>query len=108
MPKYLTLFKYTPDGYKGFLKEGAASREEALRKGYASIGGKVDAVYWTTSGDYTGAIISDIPETAPTIAFLALVGASGALAEARVIDLTTSADVDLALAKTTSYRPPGG
>jgi hypothetical protein len=31
MPRYLSLFKYTPEGRKGFMKEKAAAREAALK-----------------------------------------------------------------------------
>ena len=31
MPRYLSLFKYTPEGSKGFMKEKAAAREAALK-----------------------------------------------------------------------------
>ena len=50
MPRYLTLFKYSTEGTKGFLKEKAAAREAALRKGFESVGGKMESVYWTYSG----------------------------------------------------------
>lgn len=53
MPKYLWLFKYSPEGAKGIFKEKATAREAAIRKMYEGIGGKVEAVYWMASGDYS-------------------------------------------------------
>lgn len=50
MPKYILLFKYSPDGAKGFLKEKAEAREAAIKKAYASVGGKVEAVHWAAGG----------------------------------------------------------
>ena len=32
MPKYMTLFKYSPEGAKGLLKEKAAGRIAALKQ----------------------------------------------------------------------------
>jgi uncharacterized protein with GYD domain len=46
MPKYLSLFKYTAEGTKGFLKEKAAAREAAARKAFESVGGTVEMFYW--------------------------------------------------------------
>lgn len=46
MPKYLRLFKYSPEGAKGIFKEKATAREAAIRKMYEGIGGKIEAVYW--------------------------------------------------------------
>ena len=44
MPRYLTLFKYSTEGTKGFLKEKAAAREAALRRG-----SKASAENWNRS-----------------------------------------------------------
>jgi uncharacterized protein with GYD domain len=49
MPRYLGLFRYSPEGAKGLLKEKAAAREAAIRKFYEGIGGKVEALYWAAN-----------------------------------------------------------
>ena len=54
MPRYLGLFRYSPEGAKGLLKEKAAAREAAIRKFYEDIGGKVEATYWMIGGEYSG------------------------------------------------------
>jgi uncharacterized protein with GYD domain len=108
MPRYLTLFKYSPEAAKGFLKEKAAGRKAAVRKAYEGIGGKVEAVYWAASGEYSGAVIADAPDSATAAAFAMVVGSSGALDAAVAMELLTSSELDRALTKAISYRPPGG
>jgi len=108
MSRYLWLFKYSTEGTKGFLKEKAAAREAAIRKGVESVGGKVETFYWTLSGEYTGIIIGEVPDAATGAAFLALVESTGALSELRTFELLTTSEIDRALAKSMTYRPPGG
>jgi uncharacterized protein with GYD domain len=108
MPRYLSLFRYSPEAAKGFLKERAVGREAAIRKAYEGIGGKVEAVYWAASGEYSGAVIAEVPDSATAAAFAMVVGSSGALDSGVGIELLTSSGLDRALAKAVSYRPPGG
>jgi uncharacterized protein with GYD domain len=108
MPKYLLHFKYSPEGAKGFLKEKAAGREAAIRKIYEGIGGKVEALYWAASGEHTGAVIVEVPDAATVAAFAMVSGASGAFDTATATQVVTSSELDHALAKNMTYRPPGG
>jgi uncharacterized protein with GYD domain len=108
MPKYLGLFKYSPEAAKGLLKEKAAAREAEVRKFYEGIGGKVEAVYWAASGEYTGAVVAELPDAATGAAFALVLGASGALDAVTSMEVLTSSELDQALAKTITYRPPGG
>jgi uncharacterized protein with GYD domain len=108
MPRYLSLFKYSPEGSKGFLKEKTAAREAASRKAFESVGGKLETFYWAASGEYTGIAIADLPDAASGAVLLALVDASGAFSYFRIIELLTGAEVDGALAKPMAFRPPGG
>ena len=87
MPRYLGFFKYSPEAAKGFLKEKAVAREAAVRKAYEGIGGKVEAVYWAAGGEYSGALVVELPDAATGAAFAMVVGASGAL------DVFTSTEV---------------
>jgi hypothetical protein len=43
MPRYLSLFKYTPEGRKGFMKEKAAARTAYLRRGGSQLAGVAGA-----------------------------------------------------------------
>jgi uncharacterized protein with GYD domain len=107
MPRYLSLFKYSTEGAKGFLKEKAAAREGAAKKAIESVGGKLEIFYWVGSGEYTGVAISELPDAASGAAFLALVDASGAFSRFNNIELLTASEVDRALGKSMAYRPPG-
>ena len=105
----LRRLRYSPEGAKGLLKEKAAPREAALRKAYEGIGGKVEAVYWAASGgEYTGAIVIELPDAATASAFANVIWASGALDAGTSFEVLTSSELDRALAKTMTYRPPGG
>lgn len=108
MPKYLSLFKYSTDGNKGFLKDRAEAREAAVRKALDSVGGKFESMYWTAGGEYTGALIAHFPDSATAAAFTTVVNASGALSHFTSVELLTSSEIDGALRKTMTYRPPGG
>lgn len=89
------------------MKEKAAAREAAIRKMYEGIGGKVEAVYWVAGGEYSGAVVVELPDAASTTAFGIVVGASGAMDAVTAMEVITSSELDRALAKTMNYRPPG-
>jgi uncharacterized protein with GYD domain len=108
MPRYLNMFKYSPEGAKGFLKEKAAGREAALKKAIESAGGKLEAVYWVATGEYSGIAIFEAPDAATVAAVGALVMSTGVALETRVIELLTASEMDRALGKSMAYRPPGG
>lgn len=107
MPRYLLHFKYSPEGAKGFLKEKAAGREAAIRKMYEGIGGKVEALHWAAGGDYTGALVVDLPDAGIGTAFAMVAEASGAFDGVKWMEVLSSSELDRALAKTMSYRAPG-
>jgi uncharacterized protein with GYD domain len=108
MPRYLSLFKYSAEGARGFLKEKAAAREAASRKAFESVGGKLEAFYWGATGEYTGFTISELPDAPTAAALMALVGSSGAFSEFRSIELLATSEIDRALGKSMTFRPPGG
>jgi uncharacterized protein with GYD domain len=107
MPKHLSLFKYSAEGAKGFLKEKAAAREVAARKAIESVGGKIETFFWVGTGEYTGIAISEFPDTASVAAFHAMVDASGAFSKFESIELLTASEIDRALGKSMAYRAPG-
>ena len=107
MVKYLSIFTYSPDGAKGMLKEKATAREAAARKAFESAGGKLEAFYWAGSGEVTGVTISEFPDAATGAALTLKLNSSGAFSEFNAIQLISSSDVDRALEKSISYRPPG-
>ena len=108
MPRYLGLLAYSTEGMKGFLKDKAAGREAASRKAAESAGGKLEAWYWTGSGEYHVAAIGEYPDAATAGAFGAMLMSSGAVSKFNVIELLTASEIDRGLGKSITYRPPGG
>lgn len=105
MPKYLVQFNYTGDGVKGLLKEGRTSRRAATEELIQSLGGTLEAYYFAF-GETDGCVIADLPDNASMAAIALTVGASGAVAVKTTV-LMTPEQVDEAVKKTPSYRPPG-
>jgi len=105
MPKYLFDFSYSTEGLKGLLKEGGTSRKEATTKLAESLGGKVEAYYFTF-GKSDGFLIADVPDHASAAAASLIASASGAVSVHTTV-LLTPAEIDDAAKKHGDYRPPG-
>ncbi len=105
MPKYLFQANYVGEGVKGLLKEGGSSRRAAVEKGAQSMGGKVEAFYFAF-GEADAYVIVELPDNAAAAAMALTVNASGAAAVKTTV-LMTPEEVDSAVKKTPSYRPPG-
>jgi len=107
MAKYLLKASYSTDGIKGLLKEGGSGRVKAVEQLAKSVGGKVDVFYFAFGGS-DAYLILDLPDNVSAAAVAATVGAAGALASYETVVLLTPAEIDEAVKKTVSYRPPGG
>ena len=105
MPKYLLKANYNAEGVRGVLKDGGSKREAAARALVKSLGGKVEAFYFS-HGDADAIVICDFPDAASAVAGVMAVNASG-LVTASTTPLLTAKDVDEAAAKTGKYRAPG-
>jgi uncharacterized protein with GYD domain len=46
MSKYLFYGSYTPEGFKGLVKEGGSKRIEAAKQALGSVGGPLEAFYF--------------------------------------------------------------
>jgi uncharacterized protein with GYD domain len=106
MPKYLIQASYTAEGVKGLLKEKATGRLDAVTRAVEAAGGKVDAFYWAF-GEHDVVAIFDFPDNVSGSALALAVAASGQI-RIRTTPLLTAAEVDQAVARTVSFRPPGG
>jgi uncharacterized protein with GYD domain len=106
MPPYHGLFRYNVDGAPGLLKDKASGREAAMRKGFASTGGEMQALYWSINGEYSAATVVEFPDNLSATAFEAAISASGAFERLEVCEVLTTAEMDAALAKSVAYRPP--
>lgn len=105
MAKYLVQFSYTGEGLKGLIKEGGSKRREAIQQLVKSVGGKLEAYYFAF-GEYDGIAIVEGEDVVNQIAGLLVINASGAV-KTKTTVLLTPEEVDQAVKKIPSYRPPG-
>jgi len=105
MPKYLIEARYVGTGIEGLLREGGSRRRIAIDDLFRSVGGLVEAFYYTF-GDKDVIIIGTLPDNATAAALAYKVNASGAV-DCRTIVLMTPEEIDTAVAKSSRYRPPG-
>ena len=105
MPKYLMQASFTSEGLRGLQKDKASGRRDAIAKALESVGGRLEALYFTL-GEYDDVLIIDAPDIESIAAFCVQVDASGLL-RTRTTALLTVEETDRALAKTVAYRAPG-
>lgn len=105
MAKYLYVGSYTTDGVKGLMKDGGTGREKAVRELIESVGGTMDAIYFSFGEDDVF-VIADFPDNASGAAVALTVGASGAF-QGRTVVLMEPSEVDDAVKKSPRYRAPG-
>ncbi|MBV9101051.1 MAG: GYD domain-containing protein [Candidatus Dormibacteraeota bacterium] len=105
MPKYLIEFSYTAEGVKGLLKEGGTARREETTRLVESVGGTVEAYYFTF-GRGDGIILADIPDQAGAAA-ASLTGSATGAVRVRTTVLITPEEMDEAARKKTEFRAPG-
>lgn len=106
MPKYLTAVSYSAEGLRGLQKDKASSRQQAARAAVEGLGGRLDCFYYALGEDDAYAIV-DLPDNV-TAAALGIAASATGLIRIRTTALMTVEEVDRALEKSVSYRPPGG
>jgi uncharacterized protein with GYD domain len=105
MAKFLFQGTYTQTGLPGLLKEGGSSRRDAIDKAIQSVGGTLEAFYYVF-GDYDAIGIADLPDNESAITLSLIINNSGA-AKVTTTVLATPEEVDAAVKKSPTYRPPG-
>jgi uncharacterized protein with GYD domain len=105
MAKYLVQFSHTGEGIKGLLKEGGSKRREVIEQMVKSMGGKLEAYYYAY-GEYDGIAIVEGMDIVNNLAGTLAINASGVVKTTTTV-LITPEDVDQAIKKIPSYRPPG-
>jgi uncharacterized protein with GYD domain len=105
MPKYLFYGSYTPEGFKGLYDEGGTKRREAAIQALESVGGKLEAFYFSF-GDNDFYIIVDLPDNVSTTAVSFVGNVSGSFSIKTVV-LLTPEEVDEAIKMSVDFRPPG-
>jgi uncharacterized protein with GYD domain len=105
MPKYLVQFSYTGEGLKGLAKEGGSKRREVIEQLVNIMGGKLEAYYFCY-GEYDGIAIVDGRDMVSHIAGILAINGSG-LVKTKTTVLITPEEIDQAVKKIPTYRPPG-
>jgi uncharacterized protein with GYD domain len=105
MPKFLFEANYLAEGLKGLVKEGGTSRHRAVDELFKSLGGTVESFYYAF-GDNDVFIIGDLPDNAAAAALAFKVNSAG-VTTIRTTVLLTTQEIDQAVKKTSTYRPPG-
>lgn len=105
MAKYLVEASYLSKGINGLLKEGGTRRREAVDELFKSLGGTVEAFYFVF-GDRDVVIIGELPDNATAAALALRVNAAG-VTTVKTSVLLTPQEIDNAVTKTGTYRPPG-
>jgi uncharacterized protein with GYD domain len=105
MAKYLFEASYPSEGVNGLLKEGGTRRREAVDELFRSLGGTVEAFYFVF-GDRDVVIIGELPDNATAAALAFRVNAAG-VTTIRTAVLLSPQEIDAAVTKTGTYRPPG-
>jgi uncharacterized protein with GYD domain len=106
MPKYLVQASYVGDGVQGLRQEGGSARRDAIERACASVGGRLDALYFAF-GETDVIAILDLPDNVTAAGVALLVAASGKV-EINTTVLLTPEEVDGAVKIGGQYRPPGG
>jgi uncharacterized protein with GYD domain len=105
MPKYLIQANYVGEGVKGLLKEGGTSRRAAVEEAVKSLGGTLEVFYYAF-GETDAYVIAEAPDNVSMAAVALTANASGVVTVKTTV-LLTPEEVDEAVKKTPSYRPPG-
>jgi uncharacterized protein with GYD domain len=105
MAKYLFQGSYTVDGLRGLLREGGTKRRAAVTQAVQALGGTLETFYYAYGGD-DFFIIVDMPDSTMATAASLAINATGAV-QFKTIVLVTPEEVDAAVQKTVTYRPPG-
>jgi len=105
MPKYLFHGSYTPEGLKGLLAEGGSKRRESAEQSLKSVGGTLEAFYFSF-GENDFYIIVDLPDNVSTTA-ISLAGNLSGTFSIKTVVLITPEEVDEAVRKSVDFRPPG-
>lgn len=105
MAKYLIHATYSAEGFKGVIKDKPSGRKAAVEKALASVGAKLEAMYFTF-GDYDAVMIVDASDPASLMA-IGLTACSTGLARTSTTPMLTIEEADQAIRKNVQYRGPG-
>jgi uncharacterized protein with GYD domain len=105
MQKYLFYGSYTPEGYIGLLSEGGSERIGAAKRALQSVGGSLEAFYYS-NGEQDFYIIVNLPDNVSSTAITLAGNASGTF-RIRAVALLTPEEMDEAVKIKVDFSPPG-
>jgi uncharacterized protein with GYD domain len=105
MPKFLIEGSYSAEGLRGLAKDKASGRQSAVKDALASLGGKLEGVYYAL-GEADVYVLCECPDHVSAAALSLAASASG-LVRTKTIPLMTVEETDRALAMKSGYRAPG-
>jgi uncharacterized protein with GYD domain len=105
MAKFLIAAKYTSEGLRALAQDKPSSRQAVLKNTLASIGGKLEALYYAL-GDVDVYVVCECPDHVSAAA-VSLAASSSGLVRTRTIPLLTLEEADRAVSMKTGYRAPG-
>jgi uncharacterized protein with GYD domain len=105
MTKYLFYGSYTTEGYKGLFAEGGSARVGAAKQALQSVGGSLEAFYYS-NGEQDFYIIVNLPDNISSTA-ITLAGNSSGTFRIRAVTLLTPEEMDEAISMNVDFRPPG-
>jgi len=105
MTKYLFEANYVGEGIKGLMREGGTKRRDAVVEALKSVGGSLECFYYAF-GETDVLGVFEIPEPADAAALSLMINSTGSV-NLHLKPLMTPEDLDAAVEKTPSYRPPG-
>jgi uncharacterized protein with GYD domain len=105
MQKYLFYGSYTAEGYQGLLNEGGSARIDVSKRALQSIGGSLEAFYYS-NGEQDFYIIVNLPDNVSSTA-VTLVGNASGTFRIRAVALLTPEQMDKAVKLKVDFRPPG-
>ncbi|MDH3724411.1 MAG: GYD domain-containing protein [Thermoleophilia bacterium] len=105
MSKFLFKANYTQAGLEGLIGKGAASRVTAINELTASVGGTIESIHYAL-GDTDLYVISDLPDDEAAAGLALKVSAAGG-ATVETVKLLTPEQIDEAIGRQVTYRPPG-
>ena len=105
MPKFLLQANYTAEGARGLHKDGGTKRREAAANAAKSLGGQLEAFYFSF-GQQDAVCICDMPDAMSMAALCLAISETGSV-ETVTTPLLTPEDMDHAVSKHSAYRKPG-
>jgi uncharacterized protein with GYD domain len=108
MPKYVSFFSYTSEGWRRMI-EKPGDRAAAARTVIDGLGGNMECLYWMT-GEHDGLVIFEVPDVASAGAASAGVASSGLITSRthQLLDVNEAAAMlDKAKGVVAAYRQPG-